>query len=68
MPFTKTIPELCQSSYWLSMNLLMVSPDKAIVEETETPVINYLESLGKYGMHRRKYTQNFIYFKILKGD
>jgi hypothetical protein len=45
----------------------MVSPDKAIVEETETPVINYLESLGKYGMHCRKYTQNFIYFKILKG-
>jgi hypothetical protein len=23
--------------------------------------------VGKYGMHRRKYTQNFIYFKILKG-
>ncbi|XP_052094840.1 glycine amidinotransferase, mitochondrial-like [Mytilus californianus] len=45
-PFTTTIPELCQSSYWLCMNLLLVSPDRAIVEETEIPTINYLESLG----------------------
>ncbi|XP_063421694.1 glycine amidinotransferase, mitochondrial-like [Mytilus trossulus] len=46
MPFTTNIPELCQSSYWLCMNLLLVSPDRAIVEETEIPTINYLESLG----------------------
>lgn len=50
MPFTTKIPELCQSSYWLCMNLLLVSPDRAIVEETEIPTINYLESLGKHGV------------------
>lgn len=46
-PNTTVVPEGCIWSAWLSLNLLMVSPDRCIVEETEIPMINYLESLGK---------------------
>lgn len=45
-PFQKDVPEFCACSYWLSMNFFMVSPDRAIVEETEIPTINYLETMG----------------------
>ncbi|VDH95463.1 glycine amidinotransferase [Mytilus galloprovincialis] len=45
-PNSMVVPESCESSAWLSINLLMVGPDKAIVEETEIPTINFLESLG----------------------
>ncbi|XP_076085935.1 glycine amidinotransferase, mitochondrial-like [Mytilus galloprovincialis] len=45
-PNSMVVPESCKSSAWLSINLLMVGPDKAIVEESEIPTINFLESLG----------------------
>ncbi|VDI69888.1 glycine amidinotransferase [Mytilus galloprovincialis] len=45
-PNTMTVPDLCMSSAWLSMNMLLVGPDRAVVEETEIPTINFLESLG----------------------
>ncbi|VDI71478.1 glycine amidinotransferase [Mytilus galloprovincialis] len=45
-PNSMIVPECCESTAWLSINMLMVGPDKAIVEETELPLINLLESLG----------------------
>ncbi len=33
-------------SNWISMNLLMLDPDTAIVEAAETPIIELLQSLG----------------------
>ncbi|CAG2246062.1 unnamed protein product [Mytilus edulis] len=58
-PNSMVVPESCESSAWLSINLLMVGPDKAIVEETEIPTINFLESLGMinlfvYACHKRR--------------
>lgn len=45
-PNSRIMPELCQCSCWISINLLMVRPDVCIVEDTEIPTINFLESLG----------------------
>ncbi|XP_076100969.1 glycine amidinotransferase, mitochondrial-like [Mytilus galloprovincialis] len=45
-PYSMIVPECCESTACLSINMLMVGPDKAIVEETELPLINLLESLG----------------------
>lgn len=45
-PNNMTVPDLCMSSAWLSINMLLVGPDRAVVEETEIPTINFLESLG----------------------
>jgi len=36
-------PIMCQSSRWLSMNVMSISPSKIIVEENEKPMINFLE-------------------------
>jgi glycine amidinotransferase len=36
-------PVMCQSSRWLSMNVMQISPKKILVEENETPMINFLE-------------------------
>lgn len=46
-PDMKTVPELCQSSAWLNINLLLLSPDRALVEEKEVTLIRFLESYGK---------------------
>ena len=40
---SKEFPEACDSSPWLSMNLLSIGPNKVIVEETEKPLITFLE-------------------------
>ncbi|VDH91782.1 Hypothetical predicted protein [Mytilus galloprovincialis] len=51
-PFPKrmVVSESYESSAWMSINLLMIGPDKAIVDETEIPTINFLESLGIKGI------------------
>lgn len=36
-------PVCCQSSRWLSMNVMSVGPNKVVVEANETPLINFLE-------------------------
>lgn len=36
-------PVMCQSSRWLSMNVMSITPNKIIVEENEKPMINFLE-------------------------
>jgi len=36
-------PILCQSSRWLSMNVMSISPTKIIVEANEKPMIEFLE-------------------------
>ncbi|GAA1542769.1 glycine amidinotransferase [Streptomyces albidochromogenes] len=40
------MPDYCQSSKWLSMNVLSLSPDKVICEEQEKPLQDLLSSLG----------------------
>ena len=35
---------MCQSSRWLSMNVMSLSPTKILVEENEKPMINFLEN------------------------
>lgn len=40
------MPSYCQSSRWLSMNLLSVSPDTVICEETEEETQGLLRGLG----------------------
>lgn len=40
------MPPYCQSSKWLSMNVLSLSPDKVICEEQEKPLQDLLASLG----------------------
>ncbi|MFF0630069.1 glycine amidinotransferase [Streptomyces sp. NPDC004296] len=40
------MPPYCQSSKWLSMNVLSVSPQKVICEEQEKPLQDLLYSLG----------------------
>ena len=40
------MPDYCQSSKWLSMNVLSISPDKVICEENEKPLQDLLSSLG----------------------
>lgn len=40
------MPQYCQSSKWLSMNVLSISPDKVICEEREKPLQELLCSLG----------------------
>jgi len=39
-------PVFCQSSRWLSMNVLSISPEKIIVEEGETEMVKFLEEHG----------------------
>lgn len=39
----KEHPIMCQSSRWLSMNVFSISPSKVVVEETEKPLISFLE-------------------------
>ena len=39
----KPFPEACFCSPWLSMNMLSIGPNKIIVEETEQPMITFLE-------------------------
>lgn len=40
------MPEHCQSSHWLSMNVLSLSPDKVICEAEEYPLHELLSGLG----------------------
>lgn len=40
------MPTFCQSSKWLSMNVLSISPDKVICEAQETPLQELLYSMG----------------------
>ncbi|MFK4252787.1 glycine amidinotransferase [Streptomyces angustmyceticus] len=40
------MPAYCQSSKWLSMNVLSISPDKVICEEQEKPLQDLLSSLS----------------------
>ncbi len=40
------MPPYCQSSKWLSMNVLSVSPDTVICEEQEKPLQDLMYSLG----------------------
>ncbi|MFI0742971.1 glycine amidinotransferase [Streptomyces sp. NPDC021100] len=40
------MPRYCQSSKWLSMNVLSVSPDKVVCEEREKPLHDLLDKLG----------------------
>jgi glycine amidinotransferase len=39
-------PAFSQSSYWLSMNVLVISPDKVIVEANETKMQEFLSDHG----------------------
>lgn len=39
-------PAFSQSSYWLSMNLLSISPKSMVIEENEIPLYNLLEEYG----------------------
>lgn len=41
-----SMPAFCQSSKWLSMNVLSLSPTQVICEERETPLHRLLERLG----------------------
>ncbi|QKV74665.1 glycine amidinotransferase [Amycolatopsis sp. Hca4] len=40
------MPRYCQSSKWVSINVLSISPSKIIVEEQEKPLQDLLSSLG----------------------
>lgn len=40
------MPTYCQSSKWLSMNVLSISPTKVICEEQEKPLQDLLDGLG----------------------
>jgi glycine amidinotransferase len=40
------MPLYCQSSKWLSMNVLSISPEKVICEEQEKPLQDLLDSFG----------------------
>ena len=40
------MPRYCQSSKWLSMNVLSVSPTKIVCEEQEKPLQDLLDKLG----------------------
>lgn len=46
MPDIKEVPERCLSSAWLSMNFLLISPNRALVEENEASLMRFLESHG----------------------
>jgi glycine amidinotransferase len=46
MPAQTDRPPFSQSSYWLSMNLLSISPDKMVIEENEIPLYNLLREHG----------------------
>merc|ERR1719281_1671468 len=46
MPAQTDRPPFSQSSYWLSMNLLSISPDKMVIEENEIPLYNLLLEHG----------------------
>jgi len=39
----KEHPVMCQCSRWLSMNVVSITPSKIVVEETEKPMIDFLE-------------------------
>ncbi|GAA2622795.1 hypothetical protein GCM10010425_17180 [Streptomyces spororaveus] len=40
------MPAYCQSSKWLSLNVLILSPTKVVCEEREKPLQDLLSSLG----------------------
>ncbi|KOT48211.1 MULTISPECIES: glycine amidinotransferase [Streptomyces] len=40
------MPRYCQSSKWLSMNVLSISPTKVVCEEREKPLQDLLDKLG----------------------
>ncbi|MEH1016319.1 serine/threonine protein kinase [Micromonospora sp. CPCC 206060] len=40
------MPQYCQSSKWLSMNVFSISPEKVVVEQRETPLQDMLDRLG----------------------
>lgn len=40
------MPQYCQSSKWLSMNVLSISPTKVVCEENEKPLQDLLAGLG----------------------
>ena len=46
------MPDYCQSSKWLSMNVLSISPTKVVCEEQEKPLQELLSGLGLRGVHR----------------
>jgi len=46
MPARLDRPAFSQSSYWLSMNLLSISPDTMVIEEEELPLYNLLHDHG----------------------
>ena len=41
-----TMPRYCQSSRWLSMNVLSLSPTKVVCEASEEPLQDLLTTLG----------------------
>ena len=40
------MPDYCQSSKWLSMNVLIISPTTVVCEEQEEPLQELLSKLG----------------------
>ncbi|XP_065178993.1 glycine amidinotransferase, mitochondrial-like [Sycon ciliatum] len=41
-----TLPVMCEWGKWLSMNLLQISPNKVIIEESEISLAKWFEDLG----------------------
>jgi len=46
LPAQTDRPAFSQSSYWLSMNLLSISPTQVVIEENEIPLFNLLRDHG----------------------
>ncbi|MDO3637349.1 serine/threonine protein kinase [Mycolicibacterium arseniciresistens] len=46
MSSNSEMPDYCQSSKWLSMNVLSISPTKVVCEEQERPLQDLLSGLG----------------------
>jgi glycine amidinotransferase len=46
LPAQTDRPVFSQSSYWLSMNLLSISPSQVVIEENELPLFNLLQEHG----------------------
>lgn len=54
------MPAYCQSSKWLSMNVLSISPDKVVCEEREKPLQDLLCDLG-FEVHTVPFRDVFEY-------
>merc|ERR1740117_528514 len=46
LPAQTDRPAFSQSSYWLSMNLLSISPSQVVIEENELPLFDLLQEHG----------------------